>query len=388
MRLPFLARSSLSGLLVGASLLAFPAAALAQAPGGAPPPPAVEIMTLESRAIPLSYTYAGRISAFREVQVRAQVGGILMERAYVEGARVEAGDVLFRVDPKTYEAELAKASAQVQTAKAQLAQAQRDQARATELFERKVGSAKTRDDAVSAVELAEAAVAAASAQLQSAQINLDYATVRAPIGGVTSVDVVPEGSLVGVGTADSLLTTITQLDPVYVNFSFTDANNAEIRSIADAQKKEGDIKLTASLTFGDGSSYDRTGEIDFTSSSIDVQTGTIRSRAVFDNPDLALIPGQFVRVTITGMTLDSAIVVPEVAVLQGPQGKFVYTIDAQNVASMTPVELGQSVEGGWVVLDGLKSGDQIVTSGVIKVRPGSPVAPGAAAAPNTEAQQK
>src|SRR5690606_15364293 len=116
------------------------------------------------------------------------------------------------------------------------------------------------------------------------------------------------------------------------------------------------------LTFGDGSKYDRTGEIDFTSASIDVQTGTIRSRAVFDNPDFALIPGQFVRITISGAKLDSAIVVPEIAVMQGPQGTFVYTVDAENVAAITPVKLGQAVEGGWVALEGLKAGDQIVTS--------------------------
>ncbi|WEK51501.1 MAG: efflux RND transporter periplasmic adaptor subunit [Candidatus Kaistia colombiensis] len=374
MRLAFVARRTLSTLFVGASLLALPAAAMAQAPA-APPPPSVELTTLNAREVPLSYSYAGRVSAFREVQVRAQVGGILMERAYVEGARVKAGDVLFRVDPKTYEAEVAKAEAQLQTAEAQLAQATRDKVRAVELFARQVGSQKSRDDALSAVDLAGAAVAAAKAQLKAAQINLDYATVRAPIDGVTSLDVVPEGSLIGVGSTDSLLTTITQLDPVYVNFSFTDANAAEIRQIAEAQKHPTESnKLTASITFGDGSTYGTTGEIDFTSSSIDTQTGTIRSRAVFANPDFRLIPGQFVRVTIGGMSLPSAIVIPEIAVLQGPKGKFVYTVDDKGVAAMAPVTLGQSVEGGWIVTEGLKSGDQVVTSGVIKVRPGAPVA--------------
>lgn len=374
MRLAPLARQTLSTLVLGASLLALPATAMAQAPA-APPPPSVELTTLNAREVPLSYSYAGRVSAFREVQVRAQVGGILMERAYVEGARVKAGDVLFRVDPKTYEAEVAKAEAQLQTAEAQLAQAMRDKDRAVELFSRQVGSQKTRDDALSAVDLAQASVAAAKAQLKAAQINLDYATVRAPIDGVTSLDVVPEGSLIGVGSTDSLLTTITQLDPVYVNFSFTDANAAEIRQIAEAHKHPtAGNQLTASITFGDGSTYDKTGEIDFTSSSIDTQTGTIRSRAVFANPDFRLIPGQFVRVTISGMSLPSAIVIPEIAVLQGPQGKFVYTVDDKGVAAMAPVTLGQSVEGGWVVTAGLKSGDQVVTSGVIKVRPGAPVA--------------
>ncbi|MCX5496049.1 efflux RND transporter periplasmic adaptor subunit [Kaistia dalseonensis] len=370
MNLPHQISRNLSIIGLGVSfLIAGAQIAAAQTPG-APPPPNVEVTTVNAREVPLSYTYAGRVSAFREVEVRAQVGGILKQRAYVEGARVKAGDVLFQIDPTTYEADVARAAAQVQTAQAQLSQANRDKTRAVELFDRQVGTQKARDDALSAVELAEASVAAADAQLKTAQINLDYATVRAPIDGVTSLDVLPEGSLISTG---SLLTKITQLDPVYVTFSFTDANAAEIRRIVESHDLT-DVKLSASLTFGDETAYDKSGAIDFTSSSIDTQTGTILSRAVFANPDMRLIPGQFVRVTVTGMTIPSAIVVPEIAVLQGPQGKFVYTIDDKDVAAIAPIELGQSVEGGWVVTSGLKSGDRIITSGVIKVRPGSPVA--------------
>lgn len=353
-------------LLIGGSQLSVAQTA------SAPPPPSVEITTVTARDVALDYTYAGRISAFREVEVRAQVVGILQQRAYVEGAHVKAGDVLFRIDPTTYEADVARASAQLQTARAQLMQAKRDEARASELFDRKVGSQKARDDATSAVELGEAAVAVAAAQLKTAQTNLDYATVRAPIDGVTSLDVVPEGSLIGTAGSGSLLTRITRLDPVYVNFSYTDADASEIRRLAEAS---GTVdKLSASIRFGDGSVFDHEGVIDFTASSLDTQTGTMRARAVFDNPDSRLIPGQFVRITIEGLAMPSAIVVPEAAVMQGPQGKFVYTIDSAQVASVRPIAIGRSVEEGWIVTDGLKSGDRVITSGIIKVRPGAPVA--------------
>lgn len=360
-------------LAVGASLLtAMPDISSAQQ-AGAPPQPSVEVTTVTARQVPLDYTYAARVSAFREVEVRAQVGGILKERAYVEGARVKAGDVLFRIDPASFEAEAARASAQLQTAQAQLSQARRDQQRASELLDRKVGSQKTFDDAKSAVELAEAAVAVAAAQVKTAQINLDHATVRAPIDGVTSLDVVPEGSLIGAGSSDSLLTRITRLDPVYVNFSYASEDAAEIRRIID-QSGSDEGKLSASIVFGDGSALERKGVIDFTAPSLDTQTGTMRVRAVFDNPDSRLIPGQFVRIKIGGLTVPSAIVVPEAAVMQGPDGKFVYTVDDSLTAAVQPITTGRSVEDGWIVTDGLKAGDRIVTSGIIKVRPGSRVA--------------
>ncbi len=360
-------------LAVSTSLLtAMPDISSAQQ-AGAPPPPSVEVTTVTAREVPLDYTYAGRVSAFREVEVRAQVGGILQERAYVEGAQVKAGDVLFRIDPASFEAEAARASAQLQTAQAQLSQARRDQQRASELLDRKVGSQKTFDDAKSAVELADAAVAVAAAQVKTAQINLDHATVRAPIDGVTSLDVVPEGSLIGSSGSDSLLTRITRLDPVYVNFSYASEDAAEIRRIIDQNGSDGG-KLSASIVFGDGTALDRKGVIDFTAPSLDTQTGTMRVRAVFDNPDASLIPGQFVRIKVEGLTVPSAIVVPEVAVMQGADGKFVYTVDDSQTAAVQPITTGRSVADGWIVTDGLKAGDRIVTSGVIKVRPGTRVA--------------
>jgi len=369
-------------LLSATLLLAPPSTAHAQQPGGSvPPPPQVTIAELQTKAVPVTYEYAARISAYREVQVRARVGGILLKRNFTEGAQVKAGQVLFELDPAPFEAELARAKAQLQQAQAQLNQANRDAERALQLFSRGVGSEKSRDDAIAGKELGAAAVAAAEAQVRTAQLNLDYTKVKAPVGGITSLEQVPEGSLVSTGT-DSLLTSITQLDPVYVNFSFSDREGAEIRRLlASQQSKKSPTKdLKVKITFGDGEVYDQEGTIDFTSSSIDPQTGTLQARAIVKNPNQRLVPGQFVRATVTGLTLDDAIVVPEAAVMQGPQGQFVYTVNSTGAAEIRPVELSRQIDSGWIVSSGLRAGDKLVTEGVIKVRPGAPVTASAASA--------
>ena len=340
------------------------------------PPPPVTVTEMKAQQVPLSYSYAARIAAYREVQVRARVNGILLKRNFVEGADVKAGDVLFLIDPAPYEAALAQAKAQLQQARAQLSQAQREEKRASDLFAQNVSSEKSRDDAISNRELAEAAIAAADATVKTAELNLGYTKVTAPVDGISSLDQVPEGSLVGATGETSLLTSITQLDPVYVNFSFSDSEAAEIRRLLAMQAaKGGEAKLGVKISFGDGTDYDQQGLVDFTSNSLDIETGTLQARAIVDNPDRRLLPGQFVRATITGVSLDDAIVAPEIALMQGPQGQFVYTVDAEGVARVTPVVTGQKVAGGWVVQSGLQAGDKVITEGVIKVRPGAPVQP-------------
>lgn len=340
-----------------------------------PPPPSVTVSEIKPGPVPLRYQYAGRIAAFREVEVRARVGGVLQEKSFVEGAAVKEGDILFRIDPAPYEAEFARANAQLKEAHAQMSRTQRDAERATTLFQRQFGTEKARDDAVSAYLLAQAGVAGAEAQVKTAEINLGYTTIRAPLDGVISLRVLPEGSLVGTGADNSLLTRISQLDPAYVNFSFTDTEAAEIRRIIDSGEGKGptDGKLKVKVSFGDGKSYDREGYVDFTDSNLDLQTGTIRARAVVPNPESKLRPGQFVRVSVEGITRHETVVVPQAAVMQGPQGQFVYAVDKENKASIRPVMIGREVADGWIVEKGLKQGDRIVTEGVIKVKPGAPV---------------
>lgn len=366
-----------ASLILSAALLLAPLSpAYAQQPGGpTPPPPQVTITEVQTKAVPVTYEYAARVSAYREVQVRARVGGILLKRNFTEGAQVKAGQVLFEIDPAPFEAELARTKAQLQQAQAQFNQAVRDAERALQLFARGAGSEKSRDDAIAAKELGAAAVAAAEAQVRTAQLNLDYTKVRAPISGITSLEQVPEGSLIGTSGDSGLLTAITQLDPIYVNFAFADREGAEIRRLLASQQPKGspakDLKVK--ITFGDSEVYDQEGTIDFTSSSIDTQTGTLQARAIVKNPNQRLVPGQFVRATVTGLTLDDAIVVPEAAVMQGPQGQFVYTINSTGNAEIRPVELSRQIESGWIVSSGLRAGDKLVTEGVIKVRPGGPV---------------
>ncbi|HVV93543.1 MAG TPA: efflux RND transporter periplasmic adaptor subunit [Hyphomicrobiales bacterium] len=367
--------SGLALLALAPLLAACDSKSQAQKAPPAPPPPHVDALAITPHPVPLSYAYAGRVAAFREVEVRARVSGILVERDYVEGGSVKAGDVLFRIDPAPYQADLAKAKAQVALAQAQLDQAQRDLARNSALFAQKIASEKTRDDSLSAVETAKATLAGARAQLQTAEINLGYTTVKAPVDGVTSTHVMPDGSLVGTGQNDSLLTSITQLDPVYVNFAFTETELNEVRRFLDsgAAKLAKAGPLPVKLVLGDGTVFPQEGHVDFTGSTVDQQTGTIPARAIVPNPGHRLIPGQFVRAVVGGIVLQSAVVVPDKAVMQGAQGAFVYAVK-DGKAAVRPIVLGRQTDAGWLVTKGLGAGDTIVVAGVVKVRPGAPVA--------------
>ncbi len=351
---------------------------LAQAPGGTmPPPPQVSVIDIKPHDVPVTYEYAARISAYRDVQVRARVGGILLHRNFVEGAEVKAGDVLFEIDPAPYEAELEKAQAQVAQAEAQYQLSIRDAERAEQLVLQKVQSAAVRDSAFATRDLNKASVAAAKAQLRTAELNLGYTKVTAPISGVTSLDQVNEGSLIGTDASSSLLTSITQLDPVYVNFSFTDTEAEEITKLRAERGATGEDadRLKIKILFGDGQAYDHEGTIDFTSSSLDTQTGTMDVRAAVENPDHRLIPGQFVRAEILGIQVKNAITVPKAALMQGPQAQFVYVVNKDNIVEVRPVTVARELESDWLISQGLSVGDRVITEGVIKAAPGRPVQP-------------
>lgn len=354
--------------------------AFAQAGPGAPPP-AVTVIEVKPGKVPITYEYAARVAASREVEVRAQASGILLKRNFNEGAEVEAGDVLFEIEPAPYEAEVAIARARLQQAEARLSQATRDAERTARLAATGTVAEKTRDDAQSAKELATAEVAAARAQLEAAELQLGYTKVAAPIDGVTSLEQVPEGSLIGTTGESSLLTRITQRQPVHVYFSASQEEIAEARRLLEAQgmwERAGEI-VDVRIMFGDGHYYPQAGKIDFAASGLDPATGTLRLRAVVPNPERRLLPGQFVRAIVTGLTLQDAIVVPHEAVLQSPQGQFVYTVNSDGRAELRPVHLGREVEGGWIAESGLQPGDRLVTEGIIKLRPGIPVAADASA---------
>lgn len=338
------------------------------------PPPEVSVVNLVPATIPLPLTYAGRIAGFRNVEIRPQVGGVVLKREYEEGARVSRGQVLFRIDPRPYQVALDRAQAQVAQAEATFVQAQQNFKRIEQLASRQIATEKQLDDARGARDQADAAVKLAQAEVANATLNLGYTTVSAPVAGITSLRSPPEGTLVL--AQQTLLTTITQIDPAYVNFAVTDE---EFKSLRETNRARPDpIKpenIVVELQYGDRTTYDHPGKLDVTASSIDSQTGTIQIRAIFPNPDGSILPGQFVRVVLRGITLPDAILVPKQAISQGPQGPFVYVVAANKTAEARPVKLGRELDAGWIVQAGLKGGEQLIVDGVMRIRPGAPVRP-------------
>jgi membrane fusion protein, multidrug efflux system len=350
------------------------AARVATSQPAAPPPPEVAVVAAEPTEVPFPVEYAGRIAGFRDVDVRPLVGGILLKREYEEGARVKQGQVLFRIDPATYDVARSRAEAQFQQAQATLRQADENFRRIEELFRRGVATDKQLDDVRAAREQAQAAIKLAQAEIEAAKLNIGYTVVNAPVSGVTSLQSPPVGTLIQ--AQQTLLTTITQLDPAYVNFSFTDEENQDWRALnARRAKPLTEKDLTVELHYANGSTYPQPGRIDIAAQRVNPQTGTIQARAIFPNPDGALLPGQFVRIVIRGVTLPDAIVVPKPAVSQGPQGPSLFVVGQNDVAEARPVRLGRELAQGWVVQEGLKGGERVVVDGIIRVRPGAPVRP-------------
>jgi membrane fusion protein (multidrug efflux system) len=336
-------------------------------------------MPVNGKAVPLPFTYAGRVAGYRDVEIRAQVSGTLLKREFNEGARVKEGEVLFRIDPKPYQVALDRARAQLAQAEATLRQTSENWKRIDELLQRKVATEKQHDEARAAFDQSRAAVQLSQAEVHNAELNLGYTIITSPVSGVTRLLSPPEGSLVL--AQQTILTTITQLDPVYVNFSFTDAEYQAARELNQRLPKPvTDKDLTVELQYGNGTRFAGTGRIDVSANRVDAQTGTIQARAIFSNQDGAtLLPGQFVRIIVTGVTLPNAIVIPKVSVGQGPQGPFVYVVGQDNKAQARPLRLGREVDDGWIVEDGLSPGDTIIIDGLMRVRPGAPVVPVAAA---------
>lgn len=353
------------------------------APAAAMPPPEVVVAVAQPRDLPASFEYVAQIAGVREVEVRPRVSGILEKWNYTEGARVKAGQSLFTIDPAPYRAALARAQAQVSSTEASLMQANRDATRLKPLFEAKAVSQKEYDDAASAAQVAAANVQAAQAALTEARLNLAYTRVEAPISGITGRALQSEGSLVQ--AQQSLLTTISQIDPIHVIFSFTEAEHLKFtRAVAEGRlvlPKGG--KFDVSLLLADGSEYARPGKVDFTDVRVDSTTGTIEARAVVANPEGLLRPGQFARVRLSGGMRPGAITIPQRAVLEGPGSKIVLIVNDKGIVEPRPIQVGDWSGQDWVILGGLKAGDQVIVDGMVKARPGSPVR--IAAAPTTPA---
>jgi membrane fusion protein (multidrug efflux system) len=337
----------------------------------APPPVEVGVVDVEPRALPLVLEYPAQLKGVREVEVRARVSGILLERRYDEGAHVEAGELLFRIDPDPFRAEVERARAALAVEEAALGQARRERDRILPLYERNLASLRDRDMSLTAFESAEAGVAAGRAALRTAELNLSYTDVRAPISGMTSREVRSEGSLVTAGDDSSLLTYIVQAERLYVDVAVADTDAELIRgALESGHGSEVGVSITDAL----GRAIADMGKIEFVSPRVDDATGTIAIRAVLDNVS-GLVPGRIVRARIEGVSIPNSLVVPKRAVMHGAQGAYVWTVDGNGQVALAPVELGALAGNEVAVTAGLTPGARVVVDGVLKVIPGVPVNP-------------
>ena len=345
------------------------------------PAPEVTVQTVEPRTFPVTFEYVGQTWGSKDVEVRARVTGIVEKRLYEEGSFVKAGQTLFVIDPRTYQAQVAAANADVARAQAQKAQADRELARLKPLAERKAIGQKEADDAASNADLAAATVKAAQAKADELKLNLGYTKVVAPISGLSSRAQKSEGSLATAN--DTLLTTISQINPIWIVFNVSENQQLRLsRAVAAGQlalPKDNAYDVTVKLS--DGSTFPRQGRINFADTRVNPTTGTYEMRAEIPNADGALKPGQFVRVILRGAERPNAIAVPQVAVLDGAQGKFVYVAakdkDGKDVAMPHPVVVGDWVDAGggnqWVIESGLKQGDKVIVDGVARLMGGGPI---------------
>jgi membrane fusion protein (multidrug efflux system) len=340
-------------------------------PGAGMPPPEVNAVTVALQSLPETFEYVGQTAGSREVEVRARVTGILLKRNFDEGGRVKQGQSLFTIDPAPFQAAANRAEADVAAAQARLEQARRNAARLKPLYAEQAVSQKEYDDAVSAERIGEADLKAAQARLAEARLNLEYTRVESPVSGVVSRALRSEGSLVS--GPDVLLTTVMQVNPIWVNFGIPDTEQARLSKEAAEGKLKLPKNFEVELRLADGSLYPLKGKLDFADVRISPATGTREARAEIPNPDGVLRPGQFVRVILRGAVRPNAVTVPQRAVLQGPQGKFVYVVDEKGTAQPRPVEAGEWSGDEWVIRSGLKGGERVIVDGVMKIGPGAPV---------------
>jgi len=345
------------------------------------PPSQVTTVTLQPRTLPASYEYVGQTTGSKEVEVRARVTGILEKKLFQEGERVKAGQVLFTIDPKQLAAQTAALEADVVRSQALVAQAERELGRLKPLAEKRAVGQKEADDAASNVDFANANLKVAQAKLAEVQLNLGYTKVIAPISGLSSRAPKSEGSLVNAN--ETLLTTVSQVDPMWIPFAIAENEQLALNKAV----KEGRLTLPKNNGFdvvvvlADGSTLERKGRINFADTRINPATGTFELRAEVPNADNMLKPGQFVRVKLTGATRNNALAVPQVAVMDSPQGKFVYVTgkdkDGKDIAVMRVITLGEwaTADGAnlWIVETGLKAGENVIIDGVSKLRPGAPI---------------
>lgn len=338
--------------------------------GAAPPQGSampVTVLKASAQNVPVLIESVGQTEGSREVEIRARVSGIVQKRMYQEGELARVDAVLFQIERAPYEIALAQSKAALDQEKAKNEQSRRESGRLKQLAAEKAISQKEYDDATSTLKQSDATLAAAEAKLREAELNLSYTAVSAPIAGVTGRAQRSEGSLVTAGTDSALLTTVVQTNPIWVRFSFAESEYAQLRKLA----KKAEVRLVQA----DGKVIAGNGRLNFTSSTVDARLGTVQMRAEFANPELALLPGQFVRAQVVAGE-EQAVLVPQSAVMQSDQGRFVWTV-ADGKAVPRPVEAASWLGKDWVIRKGLAEGDSVIIDNLLKLRPGAPVNPNA-----------
>jgi len=371
-RITTLALSSV--LLLALSGCERPKAAGMEKPPEGPVP--VTVTEVKSGNFPAVLEATGQTQAYYTVQVYARVSGYLLKRAYTEGNMVKKGETLFEIDPSDFKNALESAKAAYEVASANHANAKAILNRVKPLAEANAASRQELDTATASERNAAAAVMGAKALLEQAKLNLSYTTVKAPISGFADKSKIDIGTYVAAG-ANGLLTTMYQNDPIYVNFTFSENERiARQNAIASGKlvaPKNGQYDVE--LTLGDGTTLLRKGKINFIAPFIDSTTGTITYRAIIDNSDHKLLPGQFVHVKVKGMEWKNALYLPQKTVLTGDKGKFVYTVEANNTVTPKPVVAGEWVGENILIERGVNAGDKIAADGLPKLKPGAEVIP-------------
>ena len=371
--------------VVALMLLAVPPALAQFGPAG---PPAVGVVTVERRPVTESTEFVGRVEAQNRVDLRARVTGFLQERPFREGQEVTEGQLLFRMERAPFEAEVARARANVASADAELQNANSALARARDLVRSQAGTQVRVEDATAQQRTAQAALLGAQAQLRVAEINLGYTEITAPFAGKVGRSTYSVGAVVG-PTSEALATIVSQ-DPMRVSFPVNLRTGTELRDRYAARGGADATRVRIRLVTG--ATYGEVGRIDFIDPQVNRATDTVLVRAMIPNPprgannsdgsvDRALIDGMFVNVFVEGATPVQAVVIPRSAVLQDQQGNYVWALDAENKAQRRPIGLGRSIADQVVIERGLEAGERVVVEGVQRVRPGVAVQPGPAGAP-------
>ncbi|MBQ1657547.1 MAG: efflux RND transporter periplasmic adaptor subunit [Rhodocyclaceae bacterium] len=345
------------------------------APGAGAQQMTVSVVTVKLQDVPLVTELQGRTKPHLVAEVRPQVTGIVQKRLFEEGAQVKAGQVLYQIDPSSYQATYDSAQAKLAKAKAQLTSAKSTAKRYENLGEIAAVSQQQREDAQSALLLAQAEQKAAEAAVRSARIDLDYTRVKSPISGRAGRSSVTQGALV-TGNQAGVLVTVQQLDPIYVDVTQSSAQMLRLRQdfVSGKLGKVEETAVPVTILLEDGSEYAEQGRLEFAEVSVDENTGSVTMRVVVPNPQYELLPGMFVRARLEQGVRHNAALVPHLGVMRNQQGQAMVTlVNAQNKVEQRVVETEQSIGDYWVVTSGLNEGDRVIVEGLQWVRPGADV---------------